>query len=87
MPQGRAQQKREPGVWAGDDVMTEPDEGPPRRTADLLAELARQDLDRLSVEELDARIAALEAEIARTRARREAAARFRAAAEGLFRPR
>lgn len=47
--------------------------------------LAREDLDPLSLAELDARIAALEAELARTRAKREAAGRFRGAADALFR--
>lgn len=57
----------------------------PRRKADLLADLAREDLDKLSIAELDDRIDALTAEIARTRAKREGAASFRAAADSLFR--
>jgi uncharacterized small protein (DUF1192 family) len=57
----------------------------PRKKADTLAELAREDLDRLSIAELDERIAALEAELARARAKRDGAARFRAAADSLFR--
>lgn len=56
----------------------------PRRKADLLADLAREDLDKLSIAELDERIDALTAEIARTRAKREGAATFRAAADSLF---
>lgn len=56
----------------------------PRRKADLLADLAREDLDKLSIAELDARIDVLTAEIARTRAKRAGAASFRAAADGLF---
>jgi uncharacterized small protein (DUF1192 family) len=56
----------------------------PRRRADTLAELAREDLDKLSIAELDDRIAALEAEIARSRVKREGAASFRAAADSLF---
>jgi uncharacterized small protein (DUF1192 family) len=56
----------------------------PRRKADVLAELGREDLDKLSIAELDARIAALEAEIARSKAKREGATRFRAAADSLF---
>ncbi|MBC7522590.1 MAG: DUF1192 domain-containing protein [Sandarakinorhabdus sp.] len=63
--------------------MDEPDL--PRRKADLLADLAREDLDKLSIAELDDRIDALTAEIARTRAKREGAASFRAAADSLFR--
>lgn len=61
------------------------DEHLPRRADDPLRLLAREDLDRLSVAELDARIAALEAELARTRAKREGASRFRSAADALFR--
>jgi uncharacterized small protein (DUF1192 family) len=57
----------------------------PKRKADLLADLAREDLDRLSIAELDERIAALEAELARSRTKRAGAADFRAAADSLFR--
>lgn len=54
------------------------------RPEDPLALLARQDLDPMSKDELDARIAALEAEIARVRAHSEAVARHRSAADALF---
>jgi uncharacterized small protein (DUF1192 family) len=54
------------------------------RPQDPLAQLARQDLDPLSRDELEARIAALEAEIARIRAHMEAASRHRSAADALF---
>jgi uncharacterized small protein (DUF1192 family) len=57
----------------------------PHRKDDPLATLVRQDLDPLSVEELGARIAALEAEIARTRAKLEGARSFRSVADSLFR--
>ncbi|MDP8994173.1 MAG: DUF1192 domain-containing protein [Pseudomonadota bacterium] len=57
----------------------------PSRPGDPVAELAKQDLDPLSVEELEARIAALEAEIARVRAKIDAAVKFRASAEDIFR--
>lgn len=61
------------------------DEAEPRRKkSDLLADLAREDLDKLSIAELDDRIAALEVEVARARAKRTAAATFRAAADSLF---
>ena len=63
----------------------DPDEPLSRRPDDPLRLLAAQDLDPLSVAELDARVLALEAEIARTRARRDRAAAFRSAADGLFR--
>ena len=52
---------------------------------DPLAQLARQDLDRLSADELQRRIGVLEQEIARTRARMAAAANHRANADELFR--
>jgi uncharacterized small protein (DUF1192 family) len=51
----------------------------------LLDQLARQDLDPLSVAELNHRIAALEQEIARTKAKISAAVNHRATAEALFR--
>lgn len=57
----------------------------PLHRPEPLAVLAREDLDRLSLAELDARIAALDAEAARTRAKRDGASRFRSAAEQLFR--
>ncbi|MGP7794678.1 DUF1192 domain-containing protein [Sphingomonas sp. CLY1604] len=57
----------------------------PSRGHDALAELLRQDLDPLSVAELEARIAALEGEIARTRARIERSVNHRASADALFR--
>jgi uncharacterized small protein (DUF1192 family) len=61
------------------------DELMPRRAGDdPLAALARQDLDPLSVDELEARIAALEAEIERTRSKRDGARSFRSVADSLF---
>lgn len=57
----------------------------PRRGRDLIAELARQDLDPLSVEELEERILALEGEIARARQKIEYAVKHRASADALFR--
>jgi uncharacterized small protein (DUF1192 family) len=57
----------------------------PKKPSDPLAELTRQDLDPLSVEELEVRIAALESEIARVRAKMDAAVQFRASADELFR--
>jgi uncharacterized small protein (DUF1192 family) len=65
--------------------MNDPDELLPKSADDPLHLLARQDLDRLSLAELDQRIAALEAEIDRTRAKRQSAGNFRAAADELFR--
>jgi uncharacterized small protein (DUF1192 family) len=57
----------------------------PSKPDDPLTQLARQDLDPLSVEDLQARIEALEAEIARVRAKLDAAVQFRASADELFR--
>jgi uncharacterized small protein (DUF1192 family) len=56
----------------------------PDKPGDPLKLLTRQDLDPLSVEELDARIATLEAEIARCKAKLEAAVNHRASADALF---
>ena len=55
------------------------------KSDDPLTLLLRQDLDRLSVDELDARAAALEGEIARVRARRDYAVNHKASADALFR--
>ena len=51
----------------------------PSKPGDPLVELARQDLDPMSIEELQARIAALKAEIARVETQTH-----RSAAEELF---
>jgi len=56
----------------------------PDKPDDPLKLLTRQDLDPLSVEELEARIAILEAEIARVQAKLEASVNFRASADELF---
>jgi uncharacterized small protein (DUF1192 family) len=57
----------------------------PAKPDDPLTQLTKQDLDPLSVEELEARIEALEGEIARVRAKMDASVKFRASAEELFR--
>ncbi len=56
----------------------------PSKPGDPLKELARQDLDPMSVDELDERITALEAEIARVKAHQDVATKHRSAAEELF---
>jgi uncharacterized small protein (DUF1192 family) len=61
----------------GDDLL-------PKRSDDPLAMLLKQDIDPLSVDELNARIAALEGEIARVRAKIEGAVNHRATADALF---
>lgn len=48
--------------------------------------LASESLERFSLDELDARIALLEDEIARIRAHRQKSAAHMAAADALFRP-
>jgi uncharacterized small protein (DUF1192 family) len=56
----------------------------PSKPGDPLVELAKQDLDPMSIEELKARIAALEVEIARVKNHIERAQDHRSAAEELF---
>ncbi|MDQ3245338.1 MAG: DUF1192 domain-containing protein [Pseudomonadota bacterium] len=56
----------------------------PNTPGDPLAELARQDLDPVSVDELKARIEALKAEIARVEAHMQTVEQHRSAAEQLF---
>lgn len=56
----------------------------PPRPGDPVALLAKLDLDPYSVTELDARIQALEAEVARTRRHRDKAVNHRASADALF---
>jgi uncharacterized small protein (DUF1192 family) len=57
----------------------------PNKPGDPLTELARQDLDPLSVDELHARIAALNEEIARVETHIARVTAHRSAAEELFR--
>jgi uncharacterized small protein (DUF1192 family) len=56
----------------------------PSRPGDPLVELGRQDLDPMSIEELQARIETLTAEIARVEAHMHRAQSHRSAAEELF---
>lgn len=55
------------------------------RPGDPLNQMVRQDLDPLSVAELESRIAALEGEIARCRQKIERAVNHKASADALFR--
>ena len=57
----------------------------PSKPGDPLVELARQDLDPMSVEELNERIEALRAEIDRVENHMQRAVAHRSAAEELFR--
>jgi uncharacterized small protein (DUF1192 family) len=63
----------------------DPEELLSKRPESPLALLRREDLDRLSVDELGERIVALEAEISRTKAKRDSASAFRSQADSLFR--
>jgi uncharacterized small protein (DUF1192 family) len=65
-------------------AVMEPDDPRPVPN-DPVVTLATQDLDPLSVAELEARIAALEREVARVRRHLERAADHRASADALFR--
>ena len=56
----------------------------PDKPKDPLTELGKQDLDPISIEELNERIAALKQEIARTEAHIERVTKHRSAAEELF---
>ena len=56
----------------------------PDKPDDPLVLLGKQDLDPLSVDELEARIALLEAEIARVKAKLSTAVAFRSSADDLF---
>jgi uncharacterized small protein (DUF1192 family) len=56
----------------------------PSKPGDPLVQLTKQDLDPLSVEELEERIVTLEGEIARVRVKMDAAVNHRASAEALF---
>ncbi len=60
------------------------DDNLPLRRDDPLASLVRQDLDPLSVAELEERIAALKAEIVRCEGKIAFATRHRSAADELF---
>ncbi|HEX5537124.1 MAG TPA: DUF1192 domain-containing protein [Sphingobium sp.] len=61
------------------------DDNLPRRADDPIRLLQQQDLDPLSVEELGARIAALETEIERARYKMQQSVNHKASAEALFR--
>ncbi len=56
-----------------------------KRPESPLAMLLKEDLDRLSVDELGERITLLEGEIERTKAKKNSATAFRSQAESLFR--
>ncbi len=72
------------GARTVNDSPMDLDELFPDKPDDPLKLLTKQDLDPLSVEELEARIAVLEAEIARVKAKLDASVSFRASADELF---
>lgn len=71
--------------WSDSDPEMEDDL--PRPKGDAADQLAKELLDAYSQDELDERIAVLEAEIVRVRAHRDRAAAHRSAADALFKPR
>lgn len=62
----------------------ETDDNLPLRSYEPLMAVIRQDLDPLSIDELDARIAALHQEIARCETKKQAAATHLSFADDLF---
>lgn len=60
------------------------DDDLPRPKGDAAGQLAKEDLSPYSVDELDERVALLEAEIARVKSHRDKSAAHKAAAAALF---
>ena len=73
--------RRRSAIMASMDI----DELFPSKPGDPLVEVGRQDLDPMSIEELQARIEALKAEIARVETHIARASAHRSAAEDIFR--
>jgi uncharacterized small protein (DUF1192 family) len=65
-------------------VRMEPDDLFAKRPDDPVKQLIRQDIDHLSVDELQARIVALKTEVERCEAKIKSAVNHRATAESLF---
>jgi uncharacterized small protein (DUF1192 family) len=63
------------------------DDDRPRPRGDAASHLAGESLDSYSLDELDARVQLLEAEIARVAAHRNQASAHKLAAEAFFKPR
>lgn len=61
------------------------DDNLPRRKSDTVAQVAREDLDPLSVDELHERVEALRAEIARVEAKIATSTSHLSSADALFR--
>ena len=66
------------------DIACMDDDDRPRLKGDAAERLGKEDLSPYSVDELNERIALLEAEIARVRTHRDKASAHRAAADALF---
>lgn len=62
----------------------EPDDLFAKRPDDPVKQLTRQDIDHLSIDELEARISALQSEVERCRMKIQKAVNHRATAEDLF---
>ena len=62
------------------------DDDRPKSRGDAASQLAKESLDAYSRDELDERVALLEAEIARIRTHRDKADAHRLAAEAFFKP-
>jgi uncharacterized small protein (DUF1192 family) len=71
-------------LWVNDSRAMDLEDIFPSKPGDPLVELARQDLDPISIEELHERIEALKAEIARVEAHMQRVETHRSAAEELF---
>jgi uncharacterized small protein (DUF1192 family) len=71
-------------LWVNDSGAMDLEDLFPSKPGDPLVELARQDLDPISIEELHERIEALRAEIARVEAHMQRVETHRSAAEELF---
>ena len=71
-------------LWVNDLRKMDLDDLFPSKPGDPLAELGKQDLDPMSIEELNERIETLKAEIARVEAHMQRAQTHRSEAEELF---
>jgi uncharacterized small protein (DUF1192 family) len=71
-------------LWVNDLPAMDLEDLFPSKPGDPLVELGKQDLDPMSIEELEERIETLKAEIARVQAHMRRAQTHRSAAEELF---
>ena len=73
-----------PAAFRVESAHMDLDELFPSKPDDPVVLLTRQDLDPLSIEDIHARVASLEAEIARVKAKIDASVNHRASADALF---